>query len=200
MGKICLDLMHTILSVRICVETPSIRGVATTIRQRGQSRPCKSFTTFHVQSNRHVFQSKVHVASKQRLCIPNIHRGIIKLCFTRKNFPSDLLLVGCGNPRSHGRNARLGNSQSGSCKTRVLHSLRIRALDLIGHFHYDVFNQDKFLINEIEVRMQLVHSEVSFRFMEAKSISKIRILDASLIVRRAKNKPRCTIRLCADVE
>jgi len=25
-------------------------------RQRGQGRPCKSFTTFHVQSNRHIFQ------------------------------------------------------------------------------------------------------------------------------------------------
>jgi len=28
------------------------------------------------------------------------------------------------------------------------------ALDLIGHLHCDVFNQDKFLINWMEVRMR----------------------------------------------
>jgi len=30
-----------------------------------------------------------------------------------------------------------------------------RALDLIGHLHCDVFNQDKFLINGVEVRIRL---------------------------------------------
>ena len=61
-----------------------------------------------------------------------------------------------------------------------------RALDLIGHLHCDVFNQDKFLINGVEVRMRLVRSKDSFCLMESKTISKIHILDASLFVRRAK--------------
>ena len=37
------------------------------------------------------------------------------------------------------------------------------ALDLIGDLHCDVFiNQDKFLINGVEVRMRLVRSKDSF--------------------------------------
>ncbi|XP_011171651.3 uncharacterized protein F54H12.2-like [Solenopsis invicta] len=64
-----------------------------------------------------------------------------------------------------------------------------RALDLIGHLHCDVFNQDKFLINGVEVRMRLVRSKDSFCLMETNSMLKIRILDASLLVRRAKITP-----------
>lgn len=64
-----------------------------------------------------------------------------------------------------------------------------RALDLIGHLHCDVFNQDKFLINGVEVRMRLIRSKDSFCLMEATTASKIRILDASLLVRRAKISP-----------
>ncbi|KYN14630.1 Uncharacterized protein F54H12.2 [Trachymyrmex cornetzi] len=64
-----------------------------------------------------------------------------------------------------------------------------RALDLVGHLHCDVFNQDKFLINGVEVRMRLVRSKDSFCLMETRTLSKIRILDASLLVRRAKISP-----------
>lgn len=64
-----------------------------------------------------------------------------------------------------------------------------RALDLIGHLHCDVFNQDKFLINGVEVRVRLVRSKDSFCLMESNSQSKIRILDASLLVRRTKVSP-----------
>ncbi|KAL6416840.1 hypothetical protein ACFW04_013130 [Cataglyphis niger] len=62
-----------------------------------------------------------------------------------------------------------------------------RALDLIGHLHCDVFNQDKFLINGVEVRLRFVRSKDLFCLMESNgSSSKIHILDASLFVRRAK--------------
>ncbi|XP_072758702.1 uncharacterized protein F54H12.2-like [Anoplolepis gracilipes] len=61
-----------------------------------------------------------------------------------------------------------------------------RALDLIGHLHCDVFNQDKFLINGVEVRLRLVRSKDSFYLMESNSLSKIHTLDASLLLRRAK--------------
>ncbi|KYQ50740.1 Uncharacterized protein F54H12.2, partial [Trachymyrmex zeteki] len=41
----------------------------------------------------------------------------------------------------------------------------------------------------VEVRMRFVRSKVSFCIMESKTVSKIRILDASLLVRRAKISP-----------
>ncbi|XP_011630862.1 uncharacterized protein F54H12.2-like [Pogonomyrmex barbatus] len=64
-----------------------------------------------------------------------------------------------------------------------------RSVDLIGHLHCDVFNQDKFLINGVEIRMRLVRSRDAFCLMESNSTSKIRILDASLLIRRAKISP-----------
>ncbi|KAL6420496.1 hypothetical protein ACFW04_013831 [Cataglyphis niger] len=62
-----------------------------------------------------------------------------------------------------------------------------RTLDLIGHLHCDVFNQDKFLINGVEVCLRLVRSKDSFCLMDSNdTASKIHILDASLLVKRAK--------------
>ncbi|KAL6446796.1 hypothetical protein ACFW04_001316 [Cataglyphis niger] len=51
----------------------------------------------------------------------------------------------------------------------------------------DVFNQDKFLINGVEVCLRLVRSKDSFCLMDSNGTSlKIHILDASLLVRKAK--------------
>ncbi|KAL6416707.1 hypothetical protein ACFW04_011470 [Cataglyphis niger] len=75
-----------------------------------------------------------------------------------------------------------------SALVRRAHYIRERrTLDLIGHLHCDVFNQDKFLINGVEVRLRLVRSKDSFCLMDNNGTSsKIHILDASLLVRRAK--------------
>ncbi|XP_077265652.1 uncharacterized protein F54H12.2-like [Temnothorax americanus] len=72
-------------------------------------------------------------------------------------------------------------------RARYIHEKH--ALDLIGHLHCDVFNQDKFLINGVEVRMRFVRSKDLFCLMENRLTSKIRILDASLLIRRARISP-----------
>ncbi|XP_050449702.1 uncharacterized protein F54H12.2-like [Cataglyphis hispanica] len=62
-----------------------------------------------------------------------------------------------------------------------------RALDLIEHLYCNVFNKDKFLINDVEVRLRLVRSKDSFCLMKSNGLSsKIHTLDANLLVRRAK--------------
>ncbi|EFN88674.1 Uncharacterized protein F54H12.2, partial [Harpegnathos saltator] len=67
-----------------------------------------------------------------------------------------------------------------------------RTLDLTGHLHYDVFNQDKFLrigVDGVEVRMRLVRSQGFFCLIEGNTMSQIRILDATLCIRRARINP-----------
>ncbi|XP_033229715.1 uncharacterized protein F54H12.2-like [Belonocnema kinseyi] len=61
-----------------------------------------------------------------------------------------------------------------------------KSIDLIGHLHCDVFNQDKFLINGVELRLRLVHSKDLFCLMDGTNGCSINIEEASLIVRRAK--------------
>ncbi|XP_020296352.1 uncharacterized protein F54H12.2-like [Pseudomyrmex gracilis] len=61
-----------------------------------------------------------------------------------------------------------------------------RAVDLIGYLHCDVFNQDKFLINDVEMRLRLIRSKDSFCLMESTPQTRVCIVDATLIMRKAK--------------
>jgi len=96
-------------------------------RWRGKSRPRKSFIAFHVQPNRRIFQSKARIATKQRLRVPRVHRGVIKLCFTRKNLPSNLLLMERGYFWLRGRHVRLVKSKYSARETRAIHSRKSRS-------------------------------------------------------------------------
>ncbi|XP_011312415.1 uncharacterized protein F54H12.2-like [Fopius arisanus] len=61
---------------------------------------------------------------------------------------------------------------------------------MIGHIHCDVFNQNKFLLNGVDVRLRLVRSKDTFCLIDRTSKNyKIAITEASLIVRRAKLSP-----------
>lgn len=66
-----------------------------------------------------------------------------------------------------------------------------QTLDLIGHLHCDVFNQGKFLINGVEMRVRLVRSKDAFCLMDFSDDGKftVRVKEATLIVRRAKISP-----------
>lgn len=67
-----------------------------------------------------------------------------------------------------------------------------KTVDMIGHLHCDVFNQDKFLLNGVEVRLRMVRSKDAFCLMEtpvANISHKVQITEATLMVRRAKINP-----------
>lgn len=65
------------------------------------------------------------------------------------------------------------------------------AVDMIGHLHGDIFNQDKFLLNGVEMRIRLVRSKEAFNLMCNQDDQKLKvtILDASLIIRKARINP-----------
>ncbi|XP_063994376.1 uncharacterized protein F54H12.2-like [Diachasmimorpha longicaudata] len=65
-----------------------------------------------------------------------------------------------------------------------------KAYDLLGHLHCDVFNQDKFLMNGVELRVRLIRAKDDFCLMDDSALNyKLRIVEASLIVRRVKLSP-----------
>ncbi|XP_036149090.1 uncharacterized protein F54H12.2-like [Monomorium pharaonis] len=65
-----------------------------------------------------------------------------------------------------------------------------KKLDLMGHLHCDVFNQERFLINSVEMRLRMVRSRDSFCLMDKTEQNfEIHILDATLLVRRSKISP-----------
>ena len=62
-----------------------------------------------------------------------------------------------------------------------------KSVDLIGHLHCDVFNQEKLLVNGVEVRVRLVRS--SFCLMDPIGLYSVHIEEANLLVRRVKISP-----------
>ena len=156
--------------------------------RRGKSRPRKSFIAFHVQSNRRIFQSKAHIATKQRLRVPRVHRALLNYASPAKTSH----LISClwnADISGYVDDTLDSSNPNTALEIRTQYIQGNHALDLIGHLHCDVFNEDKFLINEVKIKMRIVCSEDLFCVMESKTISKIRILDASLLVRRAEISP-----------
>ena len=66
-----------------------------------------------------------------------------------------------------------------------------KTFDMIGHLHCDLFNQDKMLINGVEMRVRLVRSKDAFCLMDSTNDGRfgIKIKEATLIVRRVKINP-----------
>ena len=72
-------------------------------------------------------------------------------------------------------------------KNRLQLTCGSKEIDLIGHLNCDIFDQGKFLINGVELRVKLVRSRNSFVLMG--SAGKLQITSASLLIRRAKINP-----------
>lgn len=65
-----------------------------------------------------------------------------------------------------------------------------KKLDLMGHLHCVVFNQERFLINGVEMRLRIVRSRDSFCLMDKTEQNfEVHILNATLLVRRSKISP-----------
>ena len=59
-----------------------------------------------------------------------------------------------------------------------------RVVDMMGRLHVDLFLQDKFLLNGVDVKIRLVRSKDAFSLM-ADGQNKVRIMEAILFARKA---------------
>ena len=69
--------------------------------------------------------------------------------------------------------------------------LKSRQVELLGRVHADVFMQDRYLLNGVDVKLRLVRSKDAFSLMAdgADSGFKVNLLGTSLHVRKAKLNP-----------
>ena len=76
-------------------------------------------------------------------------------------------------------------------KERQTYTLGAKTVDLIGHLHCDVFNQNRFLINGVDLKLRLIRSSDNFSLMDSSvnSIFSVNLLEASLIIRKVKINP-----------
>jgi len=187
-GEDYLDLTHTMLSLRIRVESES--GENTSVAPDGEAKVGPVNHLLHSMFN------QIDVYFNQKLVSPPnnayAYRAYIEALLNYASPAKTSHLISClWNADIPGYMDDTLDSSNPNIvlERRAQYIQGNHALDLIGHLHCDVFNQDKFLINEVEVRMRLVRSKNSFCLMESKTLSKIRILDSSLLVRREKISP-----------
>jgi len=69
---------------------------------------------------------------------------------------------------------------------RRVHTSESREFDMMGRLHADIFFQDRYVINEVGVKIKLIRSKDSFCLMGA---GKVVILHASMFVRKVKLMP-----------
>lgn len=187
-GEEYLDLTHTMLSLRVRVEsaTDSVgQAPGTNVTAAG----AKVAPVNHLL---HSIFNQIDVYFNQKLVSPPnnayAYRAYIEALLNYSSPAKTSHLTSClWDMDAPGHMDEMLETNGNPALARRAHYIRGgRAVDLIGHLHCDVFNQDKFLINGVEVRLRLVRSKDSFCLMESNSSSKIHILDATLLVRRAK--------------
>jgi hypothetical protein len=64
-----------------------------------------------------------------------------------------------------------------------------KTVDMIGNIHHDLFNQDKFLLNGVEMRLKFIKNKDEFHLMSENPSVKAEIMDASLLVRKVRISP-----------
>lgn len=66
-----------------------------------------------------------------------------------------------------------------------------KEVEMIGHLHGDIFNQEKFLVNGVEMCIRLVRSRDSFNLMSLTNDVKVKvaITDATLMIRKCRINP-----------
>ena len=72
-------------------------------------------------------------------------------------------------------------------------------IDLIGHLRGDIFNQEKFLLNGVDLRVKMVRSRDNFVLM-SNSSGKLKIIDATLMIRKVKINPSVMLSLTNVLE
>ena len=80
-----------------------------------------------------------------------------------------------------------GNHPNAGLQSRRIHARQSREFDMIGRIHGDIFFQERYLLNEVGMKLRLVKSKDTFCLMGA--AAKLHITHAALFVRKVKLSP-----------
>ncbi|XP_063988139.1 uncharacterized protein F54H12.2-like [Diachasmimorpha longicaudata] len=170
-GEEYIDLAHTMIKVRARILKPDGSAVL-----EDSVGPVNNFLHSMFNQVDVYFNQKV-VTPPNNLC--KVLTSRMSLWATDSYGAMDSPAVAVGDARNkNGLVSRQAFTKGG------------KAFDLLGHLHCDVFNQDKFLMNGVELRVRLIRAKDDFCLMDDSALNyKLRIVEASLIVRRVKLSP-----------
>ncbi|KAK3911227.1 hypothetical protein KUF71_013741 [Frankliniella fusca] len=85
-------------------------------------------------------------------------------------------------------------------KTRHELTKNSKIFEVMGPIHSDFFNQDRFLLNNVELRIKLTRQRDPFVLMSTFQNEKLMILDATLLVRKVRISPTVLLGHAAALE
>lgn len=187
-GDDYLDLSHTLLNLRVTLKSntlPKDYPKETTQEMVNRVGPVNNFL--------HSMFSQVDVFFNQKPVSPPNN------AYAYRAYIETLLNYGPAAKQSHltsvlwsddtaGKMNDVDNGNAGLVKRREYLGNN-KTVDMIGHLHSDVFNQEKLLLNGVEVRVRLVRSRDSFCLMDPSGYFSVHIDEANLLVRRVKINP-----------
>ncbi|XP_012285478.1 uncharacterized protein F54H12.2-like [Orussus abietinus] len=180
-----LDLAHTMLSARVALQPVNSDIEVKTLKNVENVRPINNLL--------HSMFNQVDVFFNQKLVSPPnnayAYRAYIE---TLLNYGSDATKSHLTSSLWYGDTAGKMNCvdcDNEGLKRRCALAGVGKPIDLIGYLHCDIFNQDRFLLNGVEIRLRLVRSRDSFCLMDSTDSFKVHILEATLLVRRVNVNP-----------
>ncbi|XP_012279562.1 uncharacterized protein F54H12.2-like [Orussus abietinus] len=179
-----LDLAHTMLSARLVLQPVDSDIEVKILKEVENVGPVNNLL--------HSMFNQVDVFFNQTLVSPPNNTYAYKAYIeTFLNYGSDAIKSHLTSSLWYGDTAGKMNCLDGDNeghKRRCALAGVGKPIDLIGHLHCNVFNQDRFLINGVEIRLRLVRSRDSFCVMDPTDSFKVHILEATLLVRRVNRK------------
>ena len=179
-----LDLSQTLLSLKVSLVTSAQldQSEATKVEQVG---PANNF--MHSLFS----QVDVYLNQKQASSSGNLYpyRAYIESLLSYGNSAKNSHLTSvlwCSDTPGHMEG--VGPENEG-LTTRRSWMGKNKCVDLIGRLHCDIFNQEKLLINGVEVRLKLVRSRPHFSIMDPTGVYSPKITEATLYIRRVKVNP-----------
>lgn len=184
-GDEYLDLAHTMLSLRVSLSS-SVKEYANGVEDNvKKSGPVNNFM--------HSLFNQVDVFFNSKPVSPPNN------AYAYRAYIETLLNYDPGAKTSHlttvlwsddtpGKMDDVASNNSGLVSRRKLLNYQ-KSTDLIGHLHCDVFNQEKLLLNGVEVRVRLVRSRDNFALIDPTGYLPVRIDEANLMIRRVKISP-----------
>ena len=147
---------------------------------------CEQLAPFSLQSGGRIPERHARNTIVEHLPVSLIRRDLIELRRRGEKDSTHQPTVVQGHGRAHGVNAgNLGMVERG----RYLEESRV--VDMMGRLHVDLFLQDIFLLNGVDVKIRLVRSKDAFSLMAdgQNPDYKVRIVEATLFARKAVLSP-----------
>lgn len=192
LGDEYIDLSHTLINLKVKI-----------VKQDGTPLTAADEKVGPVNGFLHSLFGQVDIYLNQKLVTVNGNT------YPYRAYIETLLNYGAEAKTSHlssalwvtdtaGQMDNVADSNTGLVKRRSFF-INSRPVDITGHLHCDIFHQNKYLVNGVELRIKLVRSRDEFSLM-SKSDFKVHIMEASLMVRRVKINPSVLINHAKAIE